>query len=410
VVTSRRSEGFHSKYGRVQRSRVRPDEVAAVVAKQQFSRERLQMPESRTLTIQRALTSWFRRHQRDLPWRRTRNAYRIWVSEVMLQQTQVDTVIPYYDRFIRQFPTIKTLATADLETVLKAWEGLGYYGRARNLLEAAQIVVRDYRGRIPRDIQMFRELPGVGAYIGAAVMSIAFDQPYAVVDGNVKRVLSRLDTISKPINSSMSQKIFANRAQALLDSKSPGLFNQALMELGALQCTPRKPSCNTCPLRRQCNAYQKGAVERFPKKTPRRSIPTYSIAVGVVVHDGRVLITRRKLDGLLGGLWEFPGGKVRKDEDARSACEREIREETGVSVAVKYRLATVKHAYTHFKVVMDVFTCSYQTGVVHLAGPIDYRWVFITELDRFPFPKANKKFMSLLFESGFLANHGEVSN
>jgi A/G-specific adenine glycosylase len=352
----------------------------------------------RRIAIQKALREWFSRHQRDLPWRRTRNPYRIWVSEVMLQQTQVSTVIPYYRRFIRHYPNVKALAAADIDAVLKSWEGLGYYGRARNILDASRIVVRDFDGRIPREHDRFITLPGVGDYIAAAVMSIAFQKPHAAVDGNVKRVLARLETVSTPVNISASKPIFSKVAQELLDRESPGLFNQALMELGAVVCTPRKPACARCPLRRLCHAYRIRAVERFPTRIARPSIPTYRVAVGVVFRGGRVLITRRKLDGLLGGLWEFPGGKIRGDEDAEIACVREIREETGLRVLVQHHLTTVKHAYTHFKVVIDVFTCRNQGGKIRLAGPVDHRWVRLDELDQVPFPGANRKIIPLLLE------------
>ncbi len=352
----------------------------------------------RRIAVQKALRGWFSRHQRDLPWRRTRDPYRIWVSEVMLQQTQVATVIPYYRRFIRRYPNIKALAAADIDAVLKTWEGLGYYSRARNLLDAARIVVRDFRGRVPRDLDRFTSLPGVGDYIAAAVMSIAFQKPHAAVDGNVKRVLARLETISTSVNSSASKPIFAKVAQDLLDYESPGLFNQALMELGAVVCTPRKPACTGCPLRRLCRAYRLKVVERFPPRIARRPIPTVRVVVGIICRGRRVLITRRKPDGLLGGLWEFPGGKIRDDEEAKTACVREIREETGLRVSIQHHLTTVKHAYTHFKVVIEVFTCRFQTGEIRLVGPVDHRWVRLDELEQFPFPGANRKIIPLLFK------------
>jgi A/G-specific adenine glycosylase len=355
--------------------------------------------ERENVAIRRALLRWFQDHQRDLPWRRTRSAYRIWVSEVMLQQTQVETVIPYYQRFFRQFPSLPSLARSDLQRVLKAWEGLGYYGRARNLLRAAQLVISEFHGRIPRDLPTFRRLPGVGPYIGPAVLSIAFQAPYAAVDGNVKRVLSRLHTVPDPINHPASMERFLPIAQSLLDVTAPGSFNQAMMELGALCCTPRDPHCSHCPLESWCQAWQSNTVERFPQKLPRRRVPTYRVALGVVEKRGQVLITRRAPRGLLGGLWEFPGGTIGEGESAAAACVREIQEETGLSVAHARHLTTVKHAYTHFKVVIDVFECEYASGRVRLRGPVDSRWVSIAELESFPFPQANRKFMPLLNRS-----------
>jgi A/G-specific adenine glycosylase len=314
----------------------------------------------------------------------------------MLQQTRVDTAIPFYRRFLRRFPTLKALAASDLEVVLKLWEGLGYYGRARNLHRACRVVQRDHAGRVPRDPDSFRRLPGVGDYIGAAVFSIAFRAPVAAVDGNVKRVLSRLNAIASPVDLPASHTRFKKAAQAILDPEDPGGFNQALMDLGALVCTPRNPACSRCPVRRFCRAVLDGTVARFPRRRPRPSPPTRRVAVGVVFRRGRVLITRRPEQGLLGGLWEFPGGKIEEGESPEDACLRELKEETGITAAVVERLATVRHAYTHFKVVLEVFRCTYRSGRVRLAGAVDHRWVTVAELDDHAFPGANRKFIPLL--------------
>ena len=346
--------------------------------------------------IQRRLAAWYQDHCRPLPWRETGNPYLIWVSEVMLQQTQVQTVIPYYRRFIRRFPDIRTLAGAGLEDVLKQWEGLGYYGRARNLHQAARTVVDQHGGIIPETPEDFRRLKGVGEYIAAAVASIAFGRPLAVVDGNVKRLLARLYAIDAPVNRSSSHKIFRQAADRLLDTADPAAFNQAMMELGALVCRPGKPVCRDCPIHRFCRAFQAGTVDRFPQRVRSPKIPEYPIAVGVVRKNGRVLITRRKPEGLLGGLWEFPGGKIKKGETPEAACVREIAEETGLCVHVDAHLTRVRHAYTHFRILLDVFVCRYASGRVRLNGPDDYRWIKPGDTDRYPFPGANHKFIPLL--------------
>jgi A/G-specific adenine glycosylase len=346
--------------------------------------------------LRKQLVKWYLANQRDLPWRRSKNAYQIWVSEVMLQQTQVNTVLSYYRRFLKKFPNIKKLAGADLQAILKVWEGMGYYARARNLHRAAQTVVQDHGGRIPNTWEAFHSLPGVGDYIAAAVLSIAFDQPHAVVDGNVKRVLARLYKMHAPVNQASSYKRFKAAADQLLDSQHPGVFNQAMMELGALICTPRNPSCGICPLHHLCRAYQTNQVAGFPKRQRSKATPQYHIAVGVVFKNNRVLITRRKTDGLLGGLWEFPGGKIRDGESAPAACIREIKEEVNLNVDVDRHLATVKHAYTHFKIVMDVFCCRYISGRVYLRGPVAFRWIRLDEYKNYPFPRANHKFIPLL--------------
>jgi len=346
--------------------------------------------------LRRRLLTWYESNRRRLPWRETRNPYRIWVSEVMLQQTQVQTAVPYYRRFLKQFPTLRRLAAADLGDVLKRWEGLGYYARARNLHRAAGMLAGGCSGRIPDRWDGFRALPGVGDYTAAAVLSIAFDRPHAVVDGNVKRVLARLLAMAAPVNRSSSRKAFQAQADRLLDRRRPGDFNQAVMELGALVCTPTGPNCPVCPLTRFCAAHRGGTVARFPRRAASRPVPEVQVAVGVVFRNGRVLITRRPAQGLLGGLWEFPGGKLRKGESPAAACIREIREEVNLDVTIDERLAQVRHAYSHFRIHMHVFRCRCQAGRVRRNGPADHRWVRIADIDRFAFPGANHKFIPLL--------------
>jgi A/G-specific adenine glycosylase len=365
------------------------------------------MPETRALRrrwllpaeircLRRRLLAWYEKNRRRLPWRETRDPYRIWVSEVMLQQTQVQTVLPYYRRFLRQLPTLRKLAGADLGTVLKLWEGLGYYARARNLHRAAGLLAAGGNGRIPDRWEEFRALPGVGDYIAAAVLSIAFGRPHAVVDGNVKRVLARLRMIAAPVNQSAARKIFQVEADRLLDHRRPGDFNQALMELGALVCTPAAPNCAGCPVTGCCAAHGCGVVGRYPHRVAARAVPEEEIAVGVVSKGGRVLITRRAPRGLLGGLWEFPGGKLRTGERPEAACVREIKEEVDLDVVVEESIAQVRHAYSHLRVRLHVFACRFAAGRVRLNGPVDHRWIRIAEIDRFAFPKANHRFIPLL--------------
>ena len=346
--------------------------------------------------IRQRLVRWYQKNQRDLPWRQTNNAFYIWISEVMLQQTQVKTAIPYYLKFIDRFPDIKILAEADSQDVLKIWEGLGYYARARNLQRAAKIVLERYSGKVPAAWQAFRKLPGVGDYIASAVLSIAFGLPFAVVDGNVKRVLSRLFLIDLPVNKTSSLKTFAQIARDMIDTRRPGIFNQALMELGAVVCRSAHPLCNTCPLIKNCGALNRQQVARYPMRIQSKPVPTYRIAVGVVFKKDRVLITRRRSEGLLGGLWEFPGGKIGKNETAEQTCIREIKEEVNLTVKIDSFITRVRHAYTHFKIVLDVFRCRYVSGRVRLNGPVDFRWVRFSQIETYPFPKANLKFIPFL--------------
>ena len=344
------------------------------------------------------LLAWFKTHHRKLPWRETKEPYRIWISEVMLQQTQVKKVLEYYQKFVDRFPDVQHLAEVNLQDVLKIWEGLGYYARARNLHKAAKVVMRDLAGEIPSDYTTFRKLPGVGEYIAAAVQSIAFNQPYAAVDGNVKRVLSRLFLTDSPVNQSTAAKIFQANADLLLDRSEPGAFNQAMMELGATVCRATSPTCIVCPVNNFCGAFQTARQRGFPVRHKSKPIPEYHLVAGIVHKDKRMLITQRKRDGLLGGLWEFPGGEIQAQETAGQTCVREIQEQVDLSVEVIAYLTRVKHTYTHFKIVMDVFRCNYQSGDVALNKPVDYRWITIDQIDQFPFPRSNHKFIPLLMQ------------
>ena len=341
----------------------------------------------------RELLDWFDENRRDLPWRRTDDPYRIWVSEVMLQQTQVRTVIPYYQRFLARFPDLAAFAAAPLDDVLKHWEGLGYYARARNLHAAARALAG---AGVPDDPDRFGALPGVGPYMRAAVMSIAFARPLATVDGNVKRVLARAFAVEHAVDRPAGARAVQALADELLDSSHPGEFNQAMMELGALVCRPRNPACTSCPWSQSCAAVAAGAQERYPRTSPKRAVPTARIAVGVVSRRGRLLITRRAESAMLGGLWEFPGGKIRRGEAAEDACRREIREETGLEVDIVEHVASVQHAYSHLKVKIEVFRCAHRKGRVQLSGPVDHRWILLEETANYAFPKANHKFLPAL--------------
>jgi len=354
--------------------------------------------------LRKTLMLWYNTHHRHLPWRESCDPYRIWVSEVMLQQTRVKTAVPYFLSFMDRFPTLESLARADLEQVLKSWEGLGYYARARNLHKAAQKVVQEMDGRIPARFSDFKTLPGVGDYIASAVMSMAFKQVHAVVDANVKRVLARLLCMDTPVNRSSAHTRFKAIADTLVDPTDPGGFNQALMELGALVCTPSTPDCGSCPLAHFCLALAGRRVSLFPLRMKTKKIPCHRISTGIVIKAGRVLVTRRKLDGLLGGLWEFPGGKQKNKESAEYACIREIKEETGLDVRIVSFLTHVRHAYTHFKIEMDVFYCDYISGDVVLDGPIDHQWIAFENIHRLAFPTANRKFIPLIDPSVIYGN------
>lgn len=346
--------------------------------------------------LRKALVTWYQTNKRDLPWRKTRDPYKIWVSEVMLQQTQVSTVIPYYRKFIARFPDVQSLAASRQQQVLKLWEGLGYYSRARNLHRAANMVVNEFGGVVPDTEAGIRQLPGVGDYIAAAVLSIAGNLPLPVVDGNVKRVLARLFLVADPVNHSSAHAAFKEKAAALLDRKAPSVYNQALMELGALVCRPANPGCSGCPLQPYCLAYKDRRTGDFPRRKKAKPVPEYALVMGIVVKKGKLLITRRPENGLLGGLWEFPNGTIDAHETPEAACLRHLRATVNVTAEVDTFVTRIRHAYTHFKITLDVYTCRFISGRVRLNGPIDYCWVRFDELNAYPLPRANHKVLPAL--------------
>ena len=338
--------------------------------------------------LRQALLSWYARQGRDLPWRQTRDPYAIWVSEIMLQQTQVKTVIPYYERWLQTFPTVQALAQASQQQVLKQWEGLGYYARARNLHQAAQQVVSDYGGQFPQQLEAAIALKGIGRTTAGGILSAAFNQPTPILDGNVKRVLARL--VALPAVPNKALKPLWSLSTQLLDPHQPRDFNQAIMDLGATLCTRHHPTCLRCPWQSQCAAYNQNAVSDFPMTESRKPIPHKQIGVAVITDDqGKILIDRRKQEGLLGGLWEFPGGKIEPGESFEDCVVREIKEELGIDIAVQDRLITIDHAYTHFKVTLNVFNCTHLSGEPQPIECDEIKWVTLGEIDDYPFPKAN---------------------
>lgn len=356
--------------------------------------------------VRQKLLNWYPTHRRRLPWRETSDPYAIWVSEVMLQQTQVATAIPYYLRFMDRFPTPGHLARADLQEVLKLWEGLGYYSRARNLHQAAARVTKQFGGRVPDDPEAFRSLPGVGEYIAAAVLSIAFGRVLAVVDGNVKRVLSRLLEIDTPVNRSNAHKVFKGPAMDLICPNRPADFNQALMELGALVCRPKNPECGSCPLAGLCRANRHHHTGQYPQRDASRKIPHRHIAIGVIRKNGKLLVVQRQAQGFLGGLWEFPSVPADKEPTDRQGIQALIAGETGLKITVDRCLMRIRHAYTHFTLTGDVYLCRHVSGRIRLKSAQGHLWVTLRSLSRLPLHKANHKFLDALTASMAEAGNG----
>ncbi len=347
--------------------------------------------------IPQLLLRWWQSHRRDLPWRRGRTPYRVWVAELMLQQTQVATVIGYYRRWLRAFPSFRALAAASIDDVLKCWEGLGYYQRARHMHATARIVSGDLAGRLPRDVDSLRRLPGIGPYTAAAIASIAFGADAAALDGNIIRVLCRLFAVEDDPKSPPVRRSLMSLAEDLLPPGSSGDFNEALMDLGATVCTPTSPGCDHCPLRTLCRAKRTGRQDELPVKRRKGRTPHYDIAVGVVIKNGRVLIGRRKDEGLLGGLWEFPGGKMLPGETPAQAARRELQEEVGIIVAPDDQpFVTVQHAYSHFRITLRALVCRHVRGRARAIACSAVQWVAVDKLRDYAFPRANQKVLEAL--------------
>jgi len=353
--------------------------------------------------LHKQLLGWFAAAARTLPFRGTRDPYAIWLSEIMLQQTQVATVIPYYERFLKKLPTIESLAAAKLDTVLKLWQGLGYYTRAKSLHKAAQFIMQQHGGQFPTDFEQILDLPGIGRYTAGAIASIAFGQRKAVVDGNVIRVLCRLYAIGdNPADAKTRDKLWAI-AEDLLPKINCGDWNQALMELGSEICTPANPQCSGCPVRQCCQAFKCDlqAVLPIRKKAPKT--PCYTVVVGLVIDQrGRILIDKRKAEGFLGGLWELPGGKKQKSETFKAALEREIREETGLTVKAGKKLCTVKHAYSHFSVVLHTYHCTPVSGKAKALTCDAVRWISPADIRKYAFPAGTMKIFAKIKPLGRL--------
>ncbi len=347
------------------------------------------------------LVAWYRANRRALPWRMDRDPYRVWLAEAMLQQTRVATVIPYYERFLARFPTLADLAASGEAEVLKLWENLGYYSRARNLRRAAIRVVQDFGGRLPDNRDDLLKLPGVGDYMAGAILSIAFDQPVAAVDGNVKRVLGRLFAMDTPVNERAGHELIAARAGELVPADSPGEFNQALMDLGSAICTPRKPDCPHCPLQNHCRAWKEGRQEVLPVRVKRPRPPHADTTAAVIRdRDGKLLLLRRPSCGLLCGLWKCPGAACRPDETPEDGLRRTVAEETGLAVEPVRLLGRIRHQYTHLRITLHVFGCKTIPDHPQPRTDVEWRWVEPGEAAGLALSKVDRQAAELAAVSG----------
>ena len=331
------------------------------------------------------LLSWYDRNKRSLPWRGHPDPYAVWVSEIMLQQTRVETVTPYFHRWMERFPTVEALAKAPEQQVLRLWEGLGYYARARNLRRAAQVVLEKHGGQLPRDPKELRGLPGIGRYTAGAIASIAFGLDEPALDGNIRRVLSRVFNVEQPADSPQGVEKLWHLAAKHLPKGRAGDYNQALMDLGATICVPTNPHCPVCPVMRLCEARKLAIQDERPVLKAKKAGPHHAVAAGVILRYGRVLLVQRPSNGLLGGMWEFPNGRVRGMQGAH--VEKVLRDRYGLEVRCGEPLCIVEHGYSHFSVSVHAFLCK----PVSIPRMQSHKWVPIGQLGDYPMGRIDRQ-------------------
>ncbi len=351
------------------------------------------------------LLHWFKHSARELPWRQDYTPYHVLLSEIMLQQTQMERGVRYFLRWIKRFPDFATVAVASEQEILKYWEGLGYYARARNLHATARLITENYHGKLPLDPELLRTLPGIGPYTAAAVASIAGNVDIAVVDANVERVYARLFDIEHSVKKGLGKKIVAELAEQLLPKGKARRYNQAVMEFGALVCLPKNPHCETCPLATHCLAREQGNIAERPVPEKKKEIIRIEMATGLLVSNGEIFIQQRNKDDVWGGLWEFPGGQLEQGEKATEAIVREYKEETGFSVVVGKKIATVQHSYMHYRVILHGYFCQLSNSENTFREPTltaasQYYWVTKTRLKDFAFPAGHRKIIEILDKKG----------
>ncbi len=356
------------------------------------------------MTIQQKLLDWYMQYHRKLPFRESHNPYNIWISEIMLQQTQMDTVIPYYERFMIQFPSVTELANAQEEEVFKMWEGLGYYSRARNLIKCARIIAEDYGGVFPDDYDKALKLPGIGSYTAGAVLSIAYNLKYPAVDGNVMRVISRIYNMDEDIANPKSKKVFEDKITSILPDDARH-FNQALMELGALICTPKSPKCSFCPICVDCIAFELDLQYRLPVKTQKQKNRKMHLAVAIIKHGEMILFTKSD-KGLLSGLWGFPSSEGETKASAKEKLIKTLSKELGMVVENATEVGKEKHVFTHKTWLMTVYqiksnylssfkenTLIKETDVLY---KFDTAWIESDEIENYAISTAFRKILKYL--------------
>ena len=343
--------------------------------------------------FRRRLLSWYAKHARDLPWRRSTNPYRVWVSEVMLQQTQVETVKPYFQRFMKAFPNVKRLATANEQDVLRLWEGLGYYRRARQLHAAAQEIVSTHEGRFPQDVETLQSLPGIGRYTAGAIVSIAFDQRAPILEANTIRLFARLLAYPDDPTKSAGQKLLWQTAEDVLPRKQIAHFNQALMELGSLLCTPQSPNCETCPVSSLCATYELGLQDKIPKSKSKTKFTDVNEAAVVVRKNGKVLVRQCAAGERWEGLWDFPRFELVSEGPlfVREELVTKVREQTGIEIQPGGLIQTIKHGVTRYRITLDCYEAAFRSGRAKSPS----KWCSASDLKTLPLSSTGRKLAEL---------------
>ncbi len=350
------------------------------------------------VTFASSLVKWFTVAQRDLPWRKSYLPYHIWVSEIMAHQTQLDRVVPYFERFIQRWPSIEALAQANEDEALKLWEGLGYYKRCRNLLCATKVIVNRFAGELPRSEKELLTLPGIGKYTAGAILSIAYNLPATAIDANVLRVFSRVYNIHESVQSAAHHAFIEDRLRALMPKGKAREFNQALMEFGALICTPKTPSCTLCPIEPLCSAKAMGMEQQRPVSLKKTQIVRIAVATGILLYQGKIYVQKRRFSDVWPGLWEFPGGEIEQGESPEQAVVREYFEETGVNISVLASLPLVKHAYTKFRITLHGFYVGFLGDYQQpkILEAVEGHFAHFEKLENLAFPAGHRKLLEFM--------------
>ena len=329
----------------------------------------------------------------EFPWRKNYNGYTVWIAEIMLQQSQVNVVIPYYNKWMKKFPTIKHLSKTNIDELLLLWQGLGYYNRVKNIFQAVKFINHNYNGEIPQNYNSLLTLKGVGDYTASAILTIGFNIKAVPVDGNIHRVISRLHELTVKKNQLNMIKQYTTQ---YISDKNPRDSVQGLMDLGREICRPQNPNCSLCPLNIKCLSYQNNTIHLYPVKVDRKQIPQYDVVVGLIKKKKKFLISKRLKNKFLGGLWELPGGKIIEGETRKKAINREIKEELNITIKSLHSIGAIKHQYSHFKVSISLYDCKYKSGDPKALASDEIKWITSNEKNQFAFPSATHKLFQLI--------------